>query len=187
MNVVKLFQRYGVTLKPLQEEDLERVRVWRNSPSIAQHMLDRTYITEKMQRDWFAGLRGDPRRVYWVVWFKDEPIGVASLVNIDLSAGTAEPSMYIYPEKYRNNIVPFCIAFALNDYAFEKLSLSLLLGKIFTNNEASIRFHEKCGYVPVTNKTTNSVARETNPLIYYELSQAKYEVAKAPIVRFIRY
>jgi|SRR5690554_959337 len=181
------FEKYGVTLKPLAEADLEMVREWRNSPEIAQHMLDQSHITEEMQRTWFNGLRNEDNRAYWVAWFKHEPIGVASLVNINRTAGTAEPGMYIYPQKYRNNIVPFCVAFILNDYAFSEIGLSLLLGKIFTDNEASIRFHEKCGYVPVSEVEAQRPAISGKQLIHYELNQTNYERAKQPIARFIRY
>lgn len=177
------FQRYGITIKPLAEDDLEMVRRWRNSPEIAQHMLDQSYITAESQRKWFNALQHDESRAYWVAWFKEEPIGVVSLVNINRKEGTAEPGMYIYPQQYRNNIVPFCAAFILNDYAFEELGLTLLLGKIFTDNEASIRFHEKCGYT----KVAKPLADEGKQLIHYELTQANYEQAKQPIARFIRY
>lgn len=184
MTVNPLFQRYGVTLKPLTADDLEMVRHWRNSPEIAQHMIDQTHISKAMQRDWFNGLCDDHSRIYWVAWFKEQPIGVVSLVNIDKIAGTAEPGMYIYPSHYRNNIVPFCVAFILNDYAFEEIGLSLLLGKIFTDNESSIRFHEKCGYVSVT-ITTETI--KSKQLMHYELTAENYALAKQPIARFIRY
>lgn len=177
------YKRYGVTLKPLAESDLEMVRTWRNSPEIAQHMLDQNYITAEGQRKWFNGLQTDASRAYWVAWFKEQPIGVVSLVNINHAEGIAEPGMYIYPEQYRNNIVPFCVAFVLNDYAFEELGLSLLLGKIFPENEASVRFHEKCGYTELAKAQANA----GRPLIHYELTQANYEQAKQPIARFIRY
>lgn len=182
------FQRYGVTIKPLAEDDLEMVRHWRNSPEIAQHMLDQSYITAESQRKWFNGLQHDESRAYWVAWFKDEPIGVVSLVNINRTEGTAEPGMYIYPQQYRNNIVPFCAAFILNDYAFEELGLTLLLGKIFTDNEASIRFHEKCGYVQVSERMpTHKMTNVAKQLLHYELSEANYKRAREPIARFIRY
>ncbi|MCO4319928.1 UDP-4-amino-4,6-dideoxy-N-acetyl-beta-L-altrosamine N-acetyltransferase [Aliidiomarina quisquiliarum] len=182
------FQRYGVTIKTLTESDLEMVRNWRNSPEIAQHMLDQSYITADMQRKWFNGLVNDNSRAYWVAWFKGEPIGVVSLVNINRSEGTAEPGMYIYPQQYRNNIVPFCVAFILNDYAFDELGLSLLYGKIFTDNEASVRFHEKCGYVQVNErKPSHEMTNVPKQLLHYELKEANYKSARDPIARFIRY
>lgn len=179
MNWPPVFSRYGVTLRPLAEDMLETVRQWRNDPEIAQHMLNQELITAEKQRLWFQELVDDRSRAYWVAWFKNEPIGVASLVNIDRVSGTVEPGMYIYPQIYRNNIVPFCVAFALNDMAFEVLGLTCLKGKIFPENEASIRFHQKCGY--------SEIPSDDEKLLRYELVRANYESARAPIALFIRY
>lgn len=176
------FQAYGVTFKPISAEDLEMVRQWRNDPTIASLMLDKTAITASMQQQWFAGLTGDQNRAYWVVYFKQQPIGVASLSQIDRASRSAEPGMYIYPAQYRNNIVPFCVAFALNDFAFNQLALTTLLGKIYPSNEASVRFHLKCGY------ELDPARQQSNAeLDYYQLTPARYLAARAPIAHFIRY
>lgn len=181
------FSRYGITLAPLAEEWLETIRRWRNDPVIKTQMLDKTEITPAMQQRWFDGLKGDETRAYYVAWFKDEPIGVASLSAIDRDNQTAEPGMYIYPDRYRNNIVPFCVAFALNDLAFEELSLTRLYGKIFSDNAASLRFHEKCGYKKLAQSAVNQASEQDNELIYYQLDAEDYYQARAPIARFIRY
>lgn len=172
------YQAYGVTLKPISSADLEMVRQWRNDPSIADLMLDKTEITSQMQQRWFESLFDDQSRAYWVAYFKQQPIGVASLSKIDLSSKTAEPGMYIYPEQYRNNIVPFCVAFALNDFAFDILKLSKLYGKIYSSNAASVRFHQKCGY---------RCYQQSGELDLYQLTAEHYSAAKAPIAHFIRY
>ncbi len=178
MNWPLEFSRYGVTLKPLTEDMLEIVRQWRNDPVIAEQMLDKHHITALEQQQWFSRLQNDRSRAYWVAWFKGEPIGVASLVDISLEQGSAAPGMYIYPDKYRNNIVPFCVAFALNDFAFEVMGLNLLFGKVYQSNVASLRFHQKSGYTLESTK---------DELIFMQLTCADYEEAKAPIVKFIRY
>lgn len=199
----KQFKRYGVTLKPLTQDMLEQVREWRNSPEIAQHMLDQRLISAEQQQAWFQGLNGDSSRFYWVVWFKEEAIGVVSLLNINQQTKTAEPGMYIVPERYRNNIVPFCVAFALNDYAFEELGLEQLLGKIFADNDASLRFHETSGYVqtgqrqfvPLQENTASTknipgvknTAATTKLLLDSVLTKDAYYAARTPIARFIRY
>ncbi|WP_165831895.1 MULTISPECIES: UDP-4-amino-4,6-dideoxy-N-acetyl-beta-L-altrosamine N-acetyltransferase [Gammaproteobacteria] len=185
MKAVVPFQRYGVTLKRLEEDMLEQVRSWRNSPEVAKHMLQQGEISKEQQENWYQGLQEDDSRIYWVAWFKEQPIGVASLTKIDLSKGSAEPGMYIYPEQFKNNIIPFCVAFALNDFAFEELGLTTLVGKIFVDNEASVRFHEKCGYKSTSQIT--HVEEQQKDLQWYSLNRKDYEAAKAPIARFIRY
>jgi len=193
MKLARDYAKYGVTLKPLSADMLEMVREWRNDPEISQHMLTQDYISADQQRDWYAKIARQTSVIYWVVWFKGEPIGVASLTAIDQERGIAEPGMYIYPEQYRNNIVPFCVAFALNDFAFQELNLKLLIGKIFEDNAASLRFHEKTGYRPVANEVQREFGlaevtmHKGQKLYWFTLSRDDYETAKAPIARFIRY
>lgn len=174
-----LFTRYGVTLRSLQADELEMVRQWRNDPAIASLMLDQTYITSEMQQAWFARLQHSTTACYLVAHFRDQPIGVASLTAIDRGQGSCEPGMYIYPEAFRHNLVPFCVAFALNDLAFETFGLSRLDGKIFADNQPSLRFHEACGY--------RRTGGEQEGLIRFALTPDDYYPARDKLSRFIRY
>ncbi|MFR9719270.1 GNAT family N-acetyltransferase [Aeromonas diversa] len=171
--------RYGVTLTPLRQEEIEMVRGWRNDPKIASLMLDQRHITAEMQQAWFERLQASRRDAYYLCWFKDKPIGVASLTCIDKDEGSCEPGMYIYADEYRSNLVPFCVAFALNDLAFEHFGLSRLLGKIFDDNTASVRFHQASGYV--------RYATGEQGIGLYQLEHGAYLTARAQITRFIRY
>lgn len=173
------FERYGIRLESLREQDIEQVRQWRNDPKIASLMLDQSYITEEMQQRWFTRMSQSEDQCYMLAWFKGEPIGVASLTAIDTEARSCEPGMYIYPDEYRNNIVPFCVAFALNDLAFEAFALDTLYGKIFDDNTASVRFHEASGY--------RRYGERDNGLGLYRLERDAYIAARDKIARFIRY
>ena len=83
------YERYGVQLRRLQADELELVRQWRNDPKIASQMLDQTFITPQMQQAWFERLQSSDRACYYVAWFRQQPIGVASLTAIDWQSGTA--------------------------------------------------------------------------------------------------
>ncbi|WP_421319671.1 GNAT family N-acetyltransferase [Aeromonas veronii] len=179
MTNLKEFARYGVKLVALAQDDIEMVRQWRNDPKIANLMLDKTYITSEMQQCWFDRLQHATDQFYYLVWFKNQPIGVTSLIKVNRDAGCCEPGMYIYVDEYRNNIVPFCVAFALNDLAFEELGVSQLFGKIFANNQPSVRFHEACGY--------RHYETQEDGLGLYVLEPEPYLAARAHIARFIRY
>lgn len=172
------FTRYGVTLEPLKEGQAEMVRHWRNTPRIRELMLDTDIITEEQQRSWFQKVWNDPKQIYFLIYFKAQPIGVASLVNIDTDQATAEPGMYIYDGKYQGNILPFSAAFALNDIAFEVLKLTCLHGKIFESNKASLRFHSACGY-----QETGIV----DTLRTLHLRQENYLPARQKLTRFMRF
>ncbi len=178
------FSRYGVTLVPLREHQIDMVRRWRNAPRIRELMLTRSVISRQQQCEWFARMQRDPGQWYFLVYFKGEPIGVASLTAIDPIAGECEPGMYIYNTRYQGNIVPFSVAFALNDIAFEVFGLQRLRGKIFESNQASMRFHLACGYVLHTPKPGE---QELDSLMPLSLVPDDYQRARQKLMRFMRF
>lgn len=173
------FERYGVTLAPIEYEHLEMIRHWRNSPSIKKYMLDQREITQEQQQAWYHGLTDDRSRVYWLIIFKSTPIGVASILGMDNATNSGEPGLYIYPEQYRSNIVPFCVAFALNDMAFFELGLKRLDAIVLSENSAALRFNLKCGYQQLGERTPGEIAMTLAP--------EAYKVARDPLARYIRY
>lgn len=90
MTGLKEFARYGVKLVALAQDDIEMVRQWRNDPKIADLMLDKTHITREMQQQWFVRLQHAQDQFYYLVWFKDQPIGVASLIKVNRDARHCE-------------------------------------------------------------------------------------------------
>ena len=48
-----IINQYGVTLKRVEEQDIELIRKWRNYPSIRKQMGYQKIITKKRQKEWF--------------------------------------------------------------------------------------------------------------------------------------
>ena len=172
------YAKYGVSLQPIKSEQIEMVRSWRNRADIREKMLTRDEITTEQQLKWFNAIGKADNLVYFVAFFKALPIGVASAINIDPERKFCEPGMYIAEPKYQGNIVPFCVAFALNDFLFEELRLRVLNGKVFKSNNESMRFHLACGY---------QVVEDSSDLVRLELNKKNYIEARDKVARFIRY
>lgn len=171
--------RYGIELRPLTDADLERVRQWRNDPQIASMMVDQRHISPEQQQAWFARIRTSSRHFCFVAYFRDEPIGVAILtLDVDDSQ-LGEPGLYIGDPRFRQNLLPFCVVFALLDFAFEQLGLTRLEARVFAHNSAARRFNASCGYRPV--------GPEGDGLNRYQLTAADYHAARDHYTRFIRY
>ena len=49
----KIFEGYGIQLRPVIPRDLLSLRRWRNSPEISQQMFDTSHITPAKQRLWY--------------------------------------------------------------------------------------------------------------------------------------
>jgi UDP-4-amino-4,6-dideoxy-N-acetyl-beta-L-altrosamine N-acetyltransferase len=178
-----VFNGYGISLQPIAHEQLELIRQWRNDPCIANFMLNTAYISPEQQQQWFANIQNDRQQAYWMIYFRDEAIGVASLQHIDYQKQVAVPGLYIYPAQYRQNLVPFCAAFALHDIAFDVLGLQRLRSIVLANNVAALRFNLQCGY-------ENSITEQTADGRQWQwqiLEQGSFAAAKPAIARFIRY
>ena len=49
-------EQYGITLKRITEEDIELIRIKRNTPEIRTRMAYRKKISEAEQKLWFQGI-----------------------------------------------------------------------------------------------------------------------------------
>ena len=77
-----IIERYGITLKSLGVEDLETVRVWRNSDLVRPYMFYQEIISKSEQESWFSKL--EPLNdFYFIIEYKQKPIGLINLKNID--------------------------------------------------------------------------------------------------------
>ena len=50
---------YGLVLKRLGYQNIEMVRMWRNSEAVRQYMEFKGHITIEMQKRWFKSLNKD--------------------------------------------------------------------------------------------------------------------------------
>ena len=142
---------YQIQLKPMQQADIEQVRLWRNDPEVAQHMLSQDEISAEQQQAWFNKISVDKRQQHFVIFYKDKPIGAANIKayyqgeNLE-NARAIEPGLYIADERYRGNIVAFSPTLLLNDYCFEVLGVQKLVAVVKASNVAALNYNLKLGY-----------------------------------------
>jgi RimJ/RimL family protein N-acetyltransferase len=138
-----LISGYGVKLIPLQKDDLELVRFWRNSDKIRQFAKNKEYITKEMHKKWFETKKG----YYFVVEINSEKIGLIWLKEHD---GFYESGFYIYEDKYLNNIYSYKIVTLLHKFAFETLKLNEIYCEILPENKRAIRFNLSLGFEKIS-------------------------------------
>jgi UDP-4-amino-4,6-dideoxy-N-acetyl-beta-L-altrosamine N-acetyltransferase len=143
---------FNVVLKPLQLNDLEQLRLWRNSPEISSQMLDQAEISAEQQHSWFERICSDQRQMQFVIYYKNQKVGACNLKSPTALTVTeseaVETGFYLGEAKYRGTILAFFAALALNQYAFEQLGKKTLLAQVKNTNSAALRFNEQLGYQP---------------------------------------
>lgn len=133
-----------VTLRPVEEEDLEFLRDHSNDPAIRHPMtFDRPENLESWHERFEDMYDGDD--VGLLACVDDEPIGYAMLFRVDESAGHAEIASWLAPEAQGEGYGTETAALLL-DYAFDERRLHRVRARALDTNTASQRLLEKLGF-----------------------------------------
>lgn len=135
-----------IQLIPLREDDIELVRMWRNSPEVSQYMYTDEFISEEHQKLWFNKIKNENNSRYWIIEFENKKIGVASLTDIDTRNSKCFWGFYLGTTDNRGKGIGAKIEYKILEYVFEDLKLNKLCGEVLSFNENVIRMHEKFGF-----------------------------------------
>jgi len=185
-----VIRAYGVELKPVQYDDIEQLRLWRNQPEIARQMLCEEVISALQQERWFSQISHDSKQRHYVIRYKKTAIGAVNIKSLSdasvESAKVLEPGMYIGNPAYRGNLMAFLPALAINDYCFDYLGVEYLQARVKASNLAAIKFNQKLGY-QIENKLKQHFAAAlpvTQSVITMRLDAKAYRCAREPFSRF---
>ena len=188
-------REFSVELRPLQRQQLELLRQWRNDPVIAAPMLQQQQISEEMQQQWFARIQNDKHQAQFVIYYKDEAIDACNLKSADgLELGqsaTIESGFYLAHPRFRGTLLAFFPALALNQYCFGSLNCKTLLAQVKLSNSAALRFNEKLGYQRQPDNVTVQTGSELTGFVNVELAvftlnNENHQQAAATFASFIR-
>jgi diamine N-acetyltransferase len=136
----------GVSLRPLEARDLERLARWRNDPRVHPFFFSNERINPEGQANWFEAVRRDPSRRFFVVESGGEPAGAISLDRIDRRNKAAElGNMLIDPERRRGGLGRLAVL-RLLELAFSQEGLERIELRVFPDNQAAVALYEGCGF-----------------------------------------
>lgn len=135
-----------VDLRPLMPGDAEMTLQWRQG-SRARY-LNAGAASVEQQADWISGR---PSSEYnWIIQLKDgSPIGMLSLVDIDVRNSRAETGRFLIGDEEKAKGVPAAVeAMGLvYDFAFNTLNLSRLHGMISADNTLMVKWQKYLGMI----------------------------------------
>ncbi|WP_299017887.1 UDP-4-amino-4,6-dideoxy-N-acetyl-beta-L-altrosamine N-acetyltransferase [uncultured Caulobacter sp.] len=133
-------------LRPVDAGDRERLLTWRNSPQVAAFMYSDHLIGREEHDRWFDGLAANSRRRDWIILLDDRPVGLTSLVDIDLIQGRGTIARYIAEESARGMGLGGFAEFKIADHAFGPLGLRKLWSEVLATNQAALASHLSSGF-----------------------------------------
>jgi RimJ/RimL family protein N-acetyltransferase len=175
-----LIRKFGIILSTVQEEDIELIRIKRNSDAIRNNMAFREIITPEMQAAWYRNLhtaidKGDTTSFYFLITYNGEKIGLINGKNIDFKQKTSEGGFFIWESKYWGSMIPVMISIITLDYSFLLNDFYSNHIKVLKSNAGAIQFNRHLGY---------EIRKEDEDSFYFILTREKY-LSKADTFRKI--
>ncbi|MBU3593275.1 GNAT family N-acetyltransferase [Polynucleobacter sp. 71A-WALBACH] len=135
----------AVTLRAIEEGDLEYLQKWANDP-ITQDGIGEQHFPSSMDfhKTWFQALKNDSLNQRFVVEVPDGGvIGVSSLISIDWRNSHAWHGLVLGEESHRGKGYGIDAIMATMRYAFEEMNLQRLDGAMLEYNTLSLSTY--CG------------------------------------------
>ena len=138
-----------ITLRSIEEEDLEMLRSIMNDPEVEKMLVGWAYpISKFQQKAWFQQSQNESEKRYIIETTEDGAVGLAILSDFDWKNRSAYIGIKIGNEKFRNKGIGTDTIMTIMKYAFDELQLNRLYCTILDYNIASqTLFREKCGWI----------------------------------------
>lgn len=130
-------------LRKMQNNDLEQVLSWRNSPSVRCNMFNQGVISLEGHKNWFMRLSSEPERHHLLIL---EHAGVAqAYLSFEVSKyNFVSWGFYKAPDAQRG--IGYDLGVKGLHYAFTKIKAHKVVGEVLQYNEGSIALHTKLGF-----------------------------------------
>lgn len=171
--------------KLVAESNLQQILTWRTSEFVTQFMKTDIAFDLNAQKNWFEQNKRDNKNCYWVIVYQDNPIGLLSINDINLSKQSCSWGFYIGEESARNLgglIPPY-----FYNFVFNRTSLTHIIAEVMEHNMQVKKLHRLHGYKQVSVlKNEVSKAGEEFDLEVFSLSKTTW-LQKKRFAKFIAY
>lgn len=137
-------------LRPVEDRDVEPMRVWRNHPEVRRVSLTQHEIGADEHQAWWATASKDPSRRFLIYERGGVPSGVVNFFDVDLDAGSAWWGYFLDNDGLdaAGALFPAWISIQREavKYAKNELGLRELHGETLLVNEAAVDFNTRQGF-----------------------------------------
>lgn len=141
-----IIRKYGIELHRLQNtEDVDLVRLKRNSAHVRSGMFFQDEITFEMQQKWFAS-QNTAENYHFIIHAEGRKTGMISGKKVCFNTGTSEGGIFIWDKELLGSPVPVIASVIMAELTFNLLGLEKTFAEIRTDNKASINYNKLLGY-----------------------------------------
>lgn len=138
-----------VTLRAIENEDLELMREMLNEPEIENAVVGWAFpVSKYQQQKWYENNINNNTNLRFIIETPENgAVGLATLTNIDWKNRSANHGIKLANRNNRGKGVGTDTVMAVMKYAFEELNLHRLNGSWLGKNIGSEKLYTKCGWV----------------------------------------
>lgn len=133
--------------RPMTEEDMPLVMEWRMQPDITRFMNTNPKLTLEGQLRWLEKIRKDDRSMYWIVEVDGEPVGVASVNDIDFVNETCSKGVYIGVKEKRTMELFAALYCSQYEFIFSTLKMNKVETEVFAENVFVVELNKRIGNI----------------------------------------
>lgn len=135
----------SVTLRTIEEEDVEFLRDAINDPEVREGLTTAHPINAEQEREYFEERVSNEEDVNLAICVDGEIMGTIGLHDIDQRAGNCEIGIWLAPEFHGRGFGTEASRLLIQ-YTFDELRMHRVLARVLAANEASARVWEKLGF-----------------------------------------
>jgi len=135
----------AVSLRTIEEADLEFLRDTVNDPAVRYYLGARGPYNMEQEREFFENVISDDEDLNLLVCADGEPAGTVGLHPLDPTHGSGEIGIFL-AEDYWGRGLGTEAARLVTDYAFRERGHHRVTARVIQGNQASTRVWEKLGF-----------------------------------------
>lgn len=146
----KCVQGERIRLRPIQQRDIERIRIWRNDERVRNCFVYSEVISKEQQEIWWNEYKTrDDDRMY-VIEKQDDGFAIGAVALYAITAQCCEFGRLMIGEPsalgggYALEAVQL-----LTQFGIEELGVQNVFLEVFVDNRKAISIYEKAGYMPI--------------------------------------
>lgn len=133
-----------ITLRNIEEQDLEKIMNWRMRPDITKWMNTDPTLTLEEQEQWYKKIQTTKVDRYWMIIIDGVDSGLIYINDLDMINRTVSWGYYIAENEKRSLKNAVSLEMSLYQYLFEVLEVERIFADVFSENKAVVQLHKMC-------------------------------------------
>lgn len=137
----------NLTLRPLEYQDIEQLRIWRNDRALCKYLRDIPEITPEMQKAWYISYINDKHSVFFAIVDDETNTMVGSMAIYNICEATAEiGKIFVGDRAARGKHVGYHAIVMAMIIGIEKIGIKRFMLECHADNIPALKSYCRAGF-----------------------------------------